>query len=197
MTLTASVIADLSTDECWMPPCPLCSHVGVRDFADVLVTPTLCPNRRNSTVRIMRCCSLSRYDGAFASAVEAARWWREQRLNAPIDRADSERRAAMMERLRAAGYEGNQTQEPAPTAGGAPGEQGPAAGRTDQGELDLPQSVAGEQSAPCGSLYAPLAGQAESPACVSGSSTYMTHKIGKDWKCTVCGWQCPAPVLSR
>lgn len=52
------------------------------------------------------------------------------------------------------------------------------------------EAVAGEQPAPCSPLHAPLAGQAESPACVSGGAVHMRHDLDRmTLRCTRCGWQ--------
>lgn len=212
-TLAASVIAELAADPCWMPPCPLCSHLGVRDFQDVIVTPTLCPNRRNSTVRIMRCCELSEQNNRFENAEEAAAWWREQRIIGKLSIVQDERRTLMLQRLRDAGYEQNQptpeTHQRCP-ADSTPGVDRPAGagighdtqlvadpapvGSETDGQQREPASApvgSGASAESSGAVVDPDVAALVTRECRVGITTHMRHQFLRDGRCARCGYYQP------
>lgn len=83
----------------YLPPCPLCSFVGIGGFSDVIHGPSHRDFRGES--KLTQCCALSATDEAFRTPAEAAAWWRARRLEPSKDLATDNRRRNTLRKLAA------------------------------------------------------------------------------------------------
>jgi len=111
--IAAQLTADIRARAAYMPPCPLCSHVGVRDFPDIIIYPNcrevrFPPSRDYSEGRTLHkfdpCCHLTRIEPQ-DSADKVARLWREARQQPLTNPSEESRRQLMLLRLQEKGHE--------------------------------------------------------------------------------------------
>lgn len=102
--LLASVLESVADNPLYLPPCPCCSSFAPGLLEPIIRGPALFPNRHNATVRLLRCCRLSEHD-RFENASAAIVWWRDARLNRPVDADLQARRESTLQRLREGHYE--------------------------------------------------------------------------------------------
>lgn len=103
MTITAALSADIRARASYLPLCPLCSHVAVRDCADILNGPT--HREFQGRHKLDQCCLLSAGCPPMESAADVAKWWRQRRLEPLKDLATDNRRRNCLAKLAAANLE--------------------------------------------------------------------------------------------
>lgn len=96
---------EIALSPIYVPPCPLCSYLNRPDQGvDVIHGPVVVGNQKRTRFLIQRCCSLSDA-GAYPTEQAAAAWWRDVRVNRPLDATSEEKRARTLKRLEFEGYE--------------------------------------------------------------------------------------------
>ncbi len=97
MTIAAQLSADLRAKASYMPPCALCSHIGVEGYPDQITSPRLREFR--GEWKIDHCCALSRTEHIFETAADAAAWWRVKRKETLPNVANDARRRSTLKKL--------------------------------------------------------------------------------------------------
>ncbi len=97
----AAMRAELRASPGYLPPCPLCSCIGHDDTPDIIRTPFITKGRRSGLWSVHHKCELipSGVGPWFDTEVQAARWWRDARLNGKLGASSDARRALNLERL--------------------------------------------------------------------------------------------------
>lgn len=117
--IAAKISSDLRARAVYLPPCPLCSFIGVYEFPDMVRGPSHRSFRGQH--KLDPCCTLSAGCDWKESQGEVAKWWREKRqqeINTCI--ATEGRRKNCMVKLLAANLEPLEVylrNEPAATEG--------------------------------------------------------------------------------
>jgi len=103
MSLSATLTADIRARASYLPFCPLCSHVSIKEIQDILIGPSF--RAVNGGHKLTQCCSLSATCEVFESEAEAATWWREKRRHPVRDIATDSRRRNTLAKLAAKNLE--------------------------------------------------------------------------------------------
>ncbi len=101
--IAATLTADLRSRASYVPPCPVCSHLQIKDMPDIIRYPQIRQFRDLFT--LSGCCRLS--DGCpwLDSPADVSSWWRARRSESCMNLATDERRRRTLERLKAKGLE--------------------------------------------------------------------------------------------
>lgn len=104
MSLSATITADLRARAGYLPPCPLCSFLGVQEQPDIIRGPSHRQFRQFH--KLDQCCQLSANCPPMDSQAEVAAWWGARR-QAEIKSCPSTetRRKSCLEKLRIKGHE--------------------------------------------------------------------------------------------
>lgn len=114
------ITADLRARCGYLGYCPLCSHIGVMDFPDMLIGPShrevhlraIGSMAVRITQKLRWCCSLSESTEQFDSPAEAAAHWREKRQQPLKDPSAESRRLLNLARFAQRGLEPITTETP-------------------------------------------------------------------------------------
>lgn len=101
--LLASIQAEQRARAAYLPPCPLCSFIGVNEFPDKVRGPW--HREFRGAHKLTACCSLSTTEQQFESQAHAAQWWQARRLEPLSNPALESRRLSTLAKLSARNLE--------------------------------------------------------------------------------------------
>lgn len=110
MSVAAILSADIRARAAYLPPCPLCSHVGIPEISDIILGPAhrqMTRYKDSQTPRhtLTACCALSAGCLWLDSDAECAAWWREERQKPLACIATDNRRKSQLSKLAALNLE--------------------------------------------------------------------------------------------
>ena len=89
----------------FLPPCPLCSHVGVEGRDNIITYPFAARLLRTRRYWLQGCCSIGIPSPSFDTPAELAQYWRTCREKPLRDVSLENRRRSTLGRLEQLGYE--------------------------------------------------------------------------------------------